>query len=87
MWEEFTVSFQKDYNVVCLDLPGHASAPIINKNHTMSLMADFVKDRLVELKISDHAPACVTLARCVPLPASARPISRAVFKHKRFQSF
>ena len=53
MWEEFTVSFQRGYNVVCLDLPGHASVPVINKNHTMSLMADFVQDRLVELKISE----------------------------------
>ena len=46
MWDGFTVPFATDYNVICVDLPGHGSAPVIAENHTMSVIADYVVKEL-----------------------------------------
>ncbi|MBL4651754.1 MAG: alpha/beta fold hydrolase [Flavobacteriales bacterium] len=51
MWDGFLDSFTDDFNVVCLDFPGHGEVPVIAENQTMELMADYVKQKLEELKI------------------------------------
>ncbi|MBL4624629.1 MAG: alpha/beta hydrolase [Flavobacteriales bacterium] len=52
MWEGVTDSFNDEYYVVCFDLPGHGNTPVISGNHTMGLMADYIKEKLATQNIN-----------------------------------
>lgn len=52
IWDHFASVLSKSYKVVRIDLPGHGRTPVIDKTHTMELMAESVKRVLDHLQIS-----------------------------------
>lgn len=52
IWEHFVSALSKTYQVILIDLPGHGRTPVIDKIHTMELMAESVKRVLDHLHIS-----------------------------------
>ncbi len=51
VWDEFSNSLSNNFRVISIDLPGHGKTEIIDKVHSMDLMADCVKAVLDNLKI------------------------------------
>ncbi len=51
IWDDFTAVLSKSFRVVRVDLPGHGETPVIDKVHSMALMAEVVKTVLDALKI------------------------------------
>ncbi len=46
IWDDFTISLQKDFTVVAIDLPGHGESELLAETHSMKLMADVVSEVL-----------------------------------------
>jgi pimeloyl-ACP methyl ester carboxylesterase len=44
IWDDFSKSLQKEFQVIALDLPGHGQSESVAENHSMKLMADVVKE-------------------------------------------
>lgn len=53
IWEVFGQSLQKQFTVICPDLPGHGESSVFAGQHTMDLMAGAVEQLLLEEGISD----------------------------------
>ncbi len=51
IWDDFAKVFSKEFKVIRIDLPGHGKTPLIEKTHTMDLMAQSVKAVLDNLEI------------------------------------
>ncbi|NCC72431.1 MAG: alpha/beta hydrolase [Sphingobacteriia bacterium] len=51
IWEDFSRALSKKFKIVRIDLPGHGKTPLIEKIHTMELMAASVKAVLDALDI------------------------------------
>jgi pimeloyl-ACP methyl ester carboxylesterase len=51
IWDDFVKVFSKEFKVIRIDLPGHGKTPLIEKTHTMELMAQSVKTVLDNLEI------------------------------------
>jgi len=51
MWRKHSEELSKDYQVLCIDLPGHGETGIWNESHGMNFMADIVGRVLEEEKI------------------------------------
>jgi pimeloyl-ACP methyl ester carboxylesterase len=52
IWDNFTNTLSKSYQVIVIDLPGHGQSEVISETHSMELMADVVNSILVHLKIN-----------------------------------
>lgn len=52
IWDDFAKVFSKEFKVIRIDLPGHGKTPLIEKTHTMDLMAQSVKAVLDNLEIN-----------------------------------
>ncbi len=46
IWEDFTLSFKSNYQVICIDLPGHGESESVSEIHTMIGMAEIVRSIL-----------------------------------------
>ena len=42
IWQEFAGFFEQNYQVLCVDLPGHGKTAVFFQEHSMKLMADIV---------------------------------------------
>jgi pimeloyl-ACP methyl ester carboxylesterase len=42
LWKNIIIDFERNYHVICIDLPGHGKTDIFGEKHSMSLMADVV---------------------------------------------
>lgn len=51
IWEDFSNHLSKNFQVVCINLPGHGQSENIAKVHSMKLMAEVIKKVLDELEI------------------------------------
>jgi pimeloyl-ACP methyl ester carboxylesterase len=51
IWKYFSNELHKNYQIVCIDMPGHGKSECIQEIHSMELMADIVKKVLDELNI------------------------------------
>ena len=51
IWDNFVTELQKDYRVICVDLPGHGESDCIDEVHTMELLAEAVNNVLIKLGI------------------------------------
>ncbi len=51
IWENLIPFLEKDFTVVCIDLPGFGKSEIVAENHTMPLMAEVVNHVLEEENI------------------------------------
>ncbi|MEI6122205.1 MAG: alpha/beta hydrolase [Bacteroidota bacterium] len=52
IWNEFSKRLSENYQVVCIDLPGHGLSDCVAEIHTMELMAECVVTILESLKIN-----------------------------------
>lgn len=52
IWDDFTEVLSQEYQVVRLDLPGHGKTAVIDRIHSMELMAEVVKTLLDQHHIS-----------------------------------
>ncbi|MBE0637880.1 MAG: alpha/beta hydrolase [Bacteroidales bacterium] len=43
IWDDFTSILSKNFKVIRIDLPGHGKTPLIEKTHSMELMAESIK--------------------------------------------
>ncbi len=53
IWNDFSHELAKNFNVVCIDLPGHGKTECISEVHSMELITDIVKQILDHLKIAN----------------------------------
>lgn len=51
IWDDFTKVLAKNFKVIRIDLPGHGKTPLIEKTHSMELMAESVKAVLDALEV------------------------------------
>lgn len=51
IWTPFTEKLISDYRVIRIDIPGHGLSGIVEKVHTMDLMAEFVVSLLEHLSV------------------------------------
>ncbi|QYA25040.1 alpha/beta hydrolase [Gramella sp. MT6] len=51
IWEEIVKELKKERQIICIDLPGHGKSQGIADIHTMTLMADVVREVLNSLEI------------------------------------
>jgi len=51
IWDEFSDRLSENFQVVCIDLPGHGQSDNINDVHSMELMADCVAQLLASIHI------------------------------------
>lgn len=51
IWDAFVDALVVDYQVICIDLPGHGGSEVYDKVHTMEFMAEKVKEVLDELNV------------------------------------
>lgn len=51
VWYDLSREISKNYNAVCIDLPGHGKSGCAEHTHTMEFMAEIVNAVLVNLKI------------------------------------
>ena len=52
MWNDYVDELKNNFQIVCIDLPGHGESPTYNVIHSMSFMAKKVAEVLDFLKIS-----------------------------------
>jgi len=52
MWTYFVPELSKNYTVISIDLPGHGKTGVVDRIHSMELMADVVFDILKERQIT-----------------------------------
>ena len=52
IWSYFTVSLKEHFTVIAVDLLGHGESEVVHQMHDMKLMAEAVKEVLMEEKIS-----------------------------------
>ncbi len=55
MWDAITQDLAKSYTVISIDLPGHGNSPVLDKAHSMELMAAEVNNLLTHLDIKAAA--------------------------------
>jgi pimeloyl-ACP methyl ester carboxylesterase len=53
IWGDFEAELNQEFNVICIDLPGHGSSGVQAEVQSMSLMADAVKAVLDKLKVKE----------------------------------
>ncbi len=53
IWDEFTETLKNEFTIIAIDLPGHGESELIAEIHTMTLMAEMVKEVLFAEKISE----------------------------------
>lgn len=51
IWDDFTKVLSRSFKVIRIDLPGHGKTPLIEKTHSMELMASCVKAVLEYLEV------------------------------------
>ena len=51
IWTAFSNQLSKEFQVICIDLPGHGKSDSLNDSHSMDLMADAVKAVLKFLEV------------------------------------
>lgn len=51
IWRDFSHELAKNFNVVCIDLPGHGKTECFSEVHSMELITDIVKQIADHLKI------------------------------------
>ena len=52
-WNYFSRELSKDFQVVCIDLPGHGRTTVFGEVHTMDFMSDCVNEVLVNEQIDN----------------------------------
>lgn len=52
IWKDFSHELSANFNVICIDLPGHGESECISDVHSMDLLADVVKQIVDSLRIS-----------------------------------
>ncbi len=52
IWKDFSHELSANFNVICIDLPGHGESECISDVHSMDLIADIVKQIVDSLGIS-----------------------------------
>lgn len=57
IWDEFVKELQKQFQVICIDLPGHGATSVFSDTHTMDFMADCV-NHILEV---EHIDECVMI--------------------------
>lgn len=53
IWNDFSNELSKEFNVLCIDLPGHGKSDCIGEIHTMELMSDIIKQITDSLTIKE----------------------------------
>lgn len=51
IWKQFSARLSKNYQVVCIDLPGHGKSECLSDTHTMEIIADTVSAVIKYLKL------------------------------------
>ena len=72
IWKNLSKSLEKDFTVVCIDLPGFGKSEILAKNHSMPLMAEAV----------NHVLEAENIERCVMVGHSMGGYATLAFAEK-----